>query len=89
MLPCPGYYKQCCDEHWCTCVSFNSGFLGVYAQQWDCRADQQGGLGRAPVVLGALSLGIRRTVERLMRDVMRRLKAPEMLKWVKIFFLIP
>ena len=21
MLPCPGYYKQCCDEHWGTCVS--------------------------------------------------------------------
>ena len=36
LLPCPGYYKQCCDEHWGTCVSFNSGFLGVYAQQWDC-----------------------------------------------------
>ena len=36
MLPCPGYYKQCCDEHWGTRVSFNSGFLGVYAQQWDC-----------------------------------------------------
>ena len=35
MLPCPGYYKQCCDEHWGTHVSFNSGFLGVYAQQWD------------------------------------------------------
>ena len=34
MLPCPGYYKQCCDEHWGTRVSFNSGFLGVYAQQW-------------------------------------------------------
>ena len=33
---CPGYYKQCYDEHWGTCVSFNSGFLGVYAQQWDC-----------------------------------------------------
>ena len=32
----PGYYKQYCDEHWGTCVSFNSGFLGVYAQQWDC-----------------------------------------------------
>ena len=29
-------YKQCCNEHWGTCVSFNSGFLGVYAQQWDC-----------------------------------------------------
>ena len=24
MFPCPGYYKQCCDEHWGTCVSFNS-----------------------------------------------------------------
>ena len=33
---CPGYYKQCCDEHWGTRVSFNSGFLSVYAQQWDC-----------------------------------------------------
>ena len=31
LLPCPGYYKQCCDEHWDTRVSFNSGFLGVYA----------------------------------------------------------
>ena len=36
LLPCPGYYKQCCNEHWGTRVSFNSGFLGVYAQQWDC-----------------------------------------------------
>ena len=36
MFPCPGYYKQCCDEHWGTRVSFNSGFLSVYAQQWDC-----------------------------------------------------
>ena len=35
LLPCPGYCKQCCDEHWGTRVSFNSGFLGVYAQQWD------------------------------------------------------
>ena len=33
---CPSYYKQCCDEHWGTRVSFPSGFLGVYAQQWDC-----------------------------------------------------
>ena len=24
---------KCCNEHWGTCVSFNSGF---YAQQWDC-----------------------------------------------------
>ena len=36
LLPCPGYYKQCCDEHWGTRVSFNSGLLGVYAQEWDC-----------------------------------------------------
>ena len=27
LLPCPGYCKQCCDEHWGTCVSLNSGFL--------------------------------------------------------------
>ena len=36
MLPCPGYCKQCCNEPWRTRVSFNSGFLGVNAQQWDC-----------------------------------------------------
>ena len=36
LLPCPSYCKQCCSEHWGTCVSFNSAFLGVYAQQWDC-----------------------------------------------------
>ena len=29
-------YKQCCDEHWGTPVSFPAGFLSVYAQQWDC-----------------------------------------------------
>ena len=36
MLPCPGYYKQRCNEHWGTHVSSYSGFLGVDAQQWDC-----------------------------------------------------
>ena len=36
LLPCPGYYKQCCNEHLGTRVSFNSGFLSVYALQWDC-----------------------------------------------------
>ena len=34
-LPHPSYYKQCCNEHWGTCVTFSSGFLGVYAHQWD------------------------------------------------------
>ena len=38
LLPCPGCCKKCCDEHWDTHVSFNSGFLGVYAQQWHCWA---------------------------------------------------
>ena len=36
LLLCPGYCKQCCGEHWGTRVSFNSGFLSVYAQQWYC-----------------------------------------------------
>ena len=31
LLPCPGNYKQCCNEHWGTRVSFNSGFLTVSA----------------------------------------------------------
>ena len=35
LLPCPSYCKQCCNEHWSTHVIFNSGFLSVYAQQWD------------------------------------------------------
>ena len=33
LLPCPSYCKQCRDEHWGARVSFNSGFLGVYAQK--------------------------------------------------------
>ena len=36
LLPCPGYYKQCCDEHWGARVSFRSGFFSVYAQKWYC-----------------------------------------------------
>ena len=31
-----GYYKESCDKHWGTRVSFNSGFLSVIAQQRDC-----------------------------------------------------
>jgi len=30
------FFKKCCYEHWSIRASFNSGFLGVYAQQWDC-----------------------------------------------------
>ena len=36
LLPCPSYCKECCSEHWGTCVFFNFGFLRVYALQWDC-----------------------------------------------------
>ena len=31
LLPCLGYYRKCCNEHWGTCVSFKSGFPCVYA----------------------------------------------------------
>ena len=36
LLPYSGYSKQCCDEHWGTRVSFNSGFLSVFTLKWDC-----------------------------------------------------
>ena len=29
-------YMKSKNEHWGTRVSFPSGFLSVYAQQWDC-----------------------------------------------------
>ena len=34
--PCVWTQGLPCNEHWGTCVSFNSGFLSVYAQQWNC-----------------------------------------------------
>ena len=37
LLPCSSYCKQCCSEQWDTCISFNFGFLRVYAQEWDCQ----------------------------------------------------
>ena len=36
LLPCSRYCKQCCNEHWVTCVFFNFIFLRVSAQEWDC-----------------------------------------------------
>ena len=30
------FLKTESHEHWGACVSFRSGFLGVYAQKWDC-----------------------------------------------------
>ena len=36
LLLCPNHCKQCHSEHRGTRVSFNSRFLGVCAQPWDC-----------------------------------------------------
>ena len=36
VVPCPGYCKSCCYEHWGACIFLNYGFLWVYAQEWDC-----------------------------------------------------
>ena len=36
LLPCLDYCKQNCYEHWVTHVFFDSGFLSVYVQKWDC-----------------------------------------------------
>ena len=36
LLPCLGYCKNCCNEHWYACVLSIYGFLWVYAQEWDC-----------------------------------------------------
>ena len=36
LFPPPSYCKQCCNKYWGTRISFNSVFLSVYAQQWDC-----------------------------------------------------
>ena len=54
LLPCPGYYKQCCDEHWGTRVSFPSGFLSVYPGE---KARSWGALGEARPGQSSLSAG--------------------------------
>ena len=36
LLPCLGYCKCCCSEHWVHVISSNFVFLLVYAQEWDC-----------------------------------------------------
>ena len=30
LFPCPSYCKECCNEHWGSCVFLNYGFLRVY-----------------------------------------------------------
>ena len=37
LLPCLGYCKQCCNEHWGACILLDHVFLWIYAQEWDCR----------------------------------------------------
>ena len=36
LLPCPGYCKQCSNEHWGACILSNYGFLQIFGQEWDC-----------------------------------------------------
>ena len=35
LLPCVGYCKQCCNEHWGACIFLNYGFCWIYAQESD------------------------------------------------------
>ena len=37
LLPCLGYCKECCSEHWGAGSFSNYGFPWIYAQEWDCR----------------------------------------------------
>ena len=37
MLPCLGYYKQCCSEHWGACIFLDHVFLWIYALECDFR----------------------------------------------------
>ena len=34
LLPCLGYCKYCCNEHWGSCIFSNYGFLWIYVQEW-------------------------------------------------------
>ena len=35
LFPCLGCCKQCCNEHWRTCVFASHSFLWIDAQEWD------------------------------------------------------
>ena len=37
LLLCLGYCEYCCCEHRDACMFLNYGFLGKYAQKWNCR----------------------------------------------------
>ena len=37
LLPCLGYCKQCCKEHWGACILLELVFLQICPQDWDCR----------------------------------------------------
>ena len=38
LLPCLGYCRQCCNQHWSACILLNQSFhrFWIYAQEWDC-----------------------------------------------------
>ena len=37
LLPCLGYCKQCCCEHWGANILLNYSFLWICARKWDCQ----------------------------------------------------
>ena len=37
LLPCLGYCKQCCNEHWGAYILSDPVFLWIYVQEWDFR----------------------------------------------------
>ena len=37
LLPCLGYCKQCCNEHWGAYILLHHVFPRIYTQEWDCR----------------------------------------------------
>ena len=37
LLPCLGYCKHCCCEHWGARILLDPAFLWIYTQECDCR----------------------------------------------------
>ena len=37
LLPCLGFCKQRCSEHWDACIFWGHVFLWICAQEWNCR----------------------------------------------------
>ena len=69
LLPCLGYCKQCCSEHWGSCILLDYVFFQIHAQDWDwnrvtdvenkfmdTKGGNRGGVGMAVCWIGRLGL---------------------------------